>query len=196
MIRELVLGSTNVGKLREYRALLTPLGITVISPETALAGEKVEVIESGDSYQENAWLKARYFATKLSSPTLGEDSGLEVQALDNFPGLASHRWYSGSDGARNQALLAKLGENSARRARFRCIICYLAQPEVEPRYFVGQLEGTLALAPAGEAGFGYDTIFIPDGYNQTLASLGQAVKNQISARSRAITQLIQFLRES
>ena len=156
----------------------------------------VPVDETGDTFAENALLKAR--AAQAAAPPgawgLGDDSGLEVDALGGDPGVRSARWAGPDDTARNRALLERLRDADDRGAAF---VCALAAVSATGREIVveGRLVGRISTSPAGEAGFGYDPVFVPDGEERTLAELGPAFKDSHSHRARAAAALQDALRE-
>jgi len=181
----ILLGTKNTGKIRELRKLLSDLpGVSFLTVHDCPFSD---VAETGGTFRGNALLKARAICAETGLPVLAEDSGLEVAALGGAPGVYSAR-YSGTpvDYARNNALLLEnLSGISARRARFVDVaVLRLAHGREYVRERV--LMGRIATAPRGETGFGYDPLFIPDGYDRTLAELGEEEKNRISHRARAI----------
>ncbi len=173
--------------------MLGPLGIELHSLAEFSQTKDLEVAETAETFAGNAALKAQAYFEQLKLPVLADDSGLEVLALNNQPGVASNRWYQGSDADRNAALLQRLINVSDRRARFVTVLCLLEQRE-QPIFFRGEVEGIIAREPRGVDGFGYDPIFIPEGYSQTFAEMGIAVKNTLSHRARALIQLQEYLR--
>ena len=186
MRAKLLVATRNPGKIRELRALFSDLPVDYLTLDEA--GMKDEVAETGDTYAANALLKAdaAWRATGLLS--LGDDSGLEVDALDGRPGLYSAR-YTGPNVAwpdRWSKLLSELNgvPEAKRTARFRCVMA-LCAPGRLPTTVEGVCEGRIALAPAGTGGFGYDPIFYLPDYGCTTAELDEAAKNQISHRGRA-----------
>jgi XTP/dITP diphosphohydrolase len=194
--RRVVLATGNAGKLREFAALLAPLAIEVI-PQTALGITPVE--ETGDTFEANALLKARHAALAAGLPALADDSGIEVDALGGRPGVWSAR-YAGpaaTDAENNALLLRELdGVPSGRRlARYRCVIAYVGGPnDAAPLYARGSWHGTIATTPAGEGGFGYDPLFVPEGLAVTAAQLSAAEKNTRSHRAIALAELLRLLR--
>jgi len=190
----LVLGTTNAGKLRELAELLEPLGISCRS----LAGlaDAVDVEETGSSFAENAALKASQQARALRSWVLAEDSGLCVDALGGAPGVES-AYYAGptGDGAANlRKLVAVMAEipPAKRGAYFVCVLLVVG-PDRAEAVFEGRCEGVLGDAPRGGTGFGYDPLFVPHGHDRSFAELGEGVKNELSHRGRAWTQLAGWL---
>lgn len=195
-MRRLLVASHNQGKLRELRKLLGDIRLEVISLDTFPGIQAVE--ETGDTFSENAALKAKGYARQAGLITLADDSGLEVEALGGRPGVFSAR-YAGdgsSDKARTDKLLAEMADFPAeeRSARFCCSVAIADERGTIIHASNGVCEGKLALRPRGSAGFGYDPIFIPDGFEQTFAELNPEMKNTISHRARALQGAREFLR--
>jgi XTP/dITP diphosphohydrolase len=196
-VTKLLIATNNPGKVREYEEMLQDLpGIEITFPAQEELGLEVE--ESGGTFEENARLKAMAYTRASGLPTLADDSGLQVDALDGAPGVRSAR-YAGpgaSDANRYRKLLAELaGVPAGRRsARFRCVVA-LALPRGTVHTAEGTCEGQIGLAPRGEFGFGYDPIFIVDGQGgRTMAELEPEVKNRISHRARAIQAMLPDLK--
>ncbi len=189
MNRKLLVATHNPGKVREYRDLLAdlPLQVTYLDEE----GITLEVAETGQSFAENAQLKAVAYARASGLWTWADDSGLEVDALAGAPGIYSAR-YAGeaaTDADRYRKLLDALAGVpwSRRTARFRCVVA-LATPEGRVRTCEGVCAGVIAFGPAGQNGFGYDPIFYLPERGVTMAQLPAEVKNAISHRGRAAQQ--------
>jgi XTP/dITP diphosphohydrolase len=188
----LLLGSANQGKLRELRTILKGLPVELVGLAEAGLGEPPEVEETGDTFLENALLKARAYATWSGLAAVADDSGLEVDALGGAPGVRSAR-YAGQ-GAGDRANLVKLlaalaGVPPERRtARFRCA-AVLVDPEVGERHAEAAWEGRVLEAPRGSGGFGYDPVFLPDGWDRTSAEVDQATKDAASHRGKAFRAL-------
>ena len=188
----LLLGSANQGKLRELRTILGGLPVELVGLAEAGLGEPPEVEETGDSFLENALLKARAYAAWSGLAAVADDSGLEVDALGGAPGVRSAR-YAGQ-GASDRANLVKLlaalaGVPPERRtARFRCA-AVLVDPEVGERHAEAAWEGRVLEAPRGSGGFGYDPVFLPDGWDRTSAEVDQATKDAASHRGKAFRAL-------
>lgn len=183
---KLLIATLNPGKVREYEELLAGLPLELTYP--AQEGLDIEVAETGESFAENARLKAAAYARASGLLTLADDSGLEVDALGGEPGIRSAR-YAGkgaSDEDRYRLLLERLREVpwEERTARFRCVIA-VATSEGQIRTAEGTCEGIIAFAPKGEHGFGYDPVFYFPEYGMTMAELSPATKNKISHRARA-----------
>jgi XTP/dITP diphosphohydrolase len=184
----LVIASHNPGKVREIAELLAPYAVTV---EAAGALGLAEPEETGDSFRANAELKALAAARAAGLPALADDSGLAVDALGGKPGIHSARW-AGPD-RDFAAAMAKvedaLGEEPNRSARFVCVLT-LAWPDGHCESFEGTVEGTLVWPPRGDRGFGYDPIFVPDGYDVTFGEMDPDAKHAISHRADAFAKLI------
>lgn len=189
----LVIASHNPGKVREIADLLHPYGVVVFSAEDCGVGEAEE---TGDSFAENAGIKARAAAQQAALPALADDSGLVVEALDGRPGILSARWAGPQRDFRvaMERVHRELGGAANRRAAFVCALC-LAWPDGAARSYEGRIEGTLAWPPRGEHGFGYDPIFVPEGYDITFAEMAPAQKHSISHRARAFEKLVQDMFE-
>ncbi len=194
----LFVATHNAGKMREYRDLLAPLGVPVLFPPDL--DLRVEVIESGATYAENARLKAlaHFYALQghgLEAVVLADDSGLEVDALDGAPGVRSARYTPGSDEDRIDALLRHLEGIpwEQRTARFRCVLA-VVPPDGSIHLTEGTCEGVIATEPAGSGGFGYDPVFYLPDLGCTMAQLSPEAKNRISHRARAVQAAMPLLR--
>jgi XTP/dITP diphosphohydrolase len=193
--RSLVIGTRNLGKLVEINTILGKLPFEFHSLDEFKDLGTAE--ETGDSYAQNAIAKAQYYAVATSSWALSDDSGLEVDALSGAPGIYSAR-YAGagaSDSQRRALLLSELSKTAdgERNARFVCVVA-VADPQGNlVNVADGICKGTIARISKGNGGFGYDPLFIPDGYSQTFAELLESVKNRISHRARALIATKDFL---
>jgi XTP/dITP diphosphohydrolase len=193
----LVVASANPGKQREYRRILGEHGVAVVT--AAELGLTVAVDETGATFEANAVLKAHAFAAAAGLPAVGDDAGLEVDALGGEPGVFSSRWVAGTDADRVAALLARLTDvpTARRTARFRAVAA-LAWPDGRVAVASGRVEGRIALEPRGEGGFGYDPVFLveDDRYtgDRTMAELPAEEKDRISHRARAVAGLRAALR--
>jgi XTP/dITP diphosphohydrolase len=194
---KLLIATNNAGKLNEFAGLLK--GLPVNLSGLAEFGDLDEIDETGVTFEENAVLKARGYATGARMWALADDSGLEVEALGGRPGVYSAR-YAGSAAGYEQKITALLNEIDAtgdvqRRAKFVSVIA-IADEGGEIRFLAeGVCPGAIALAPRGKNGFGYDPIFIPDGFAQTFGELSPDIKEQISHRARATAKIIRYLRD-
>ncbi|HEY0006460.1 MAG TPA: XTP/dITP diphosphatase [Pyrinomonadaceae bacterium] len=190
----LLIATRNTGKLREIEALLSDTDLRLYSLRDFSALPEVE--ETGATFADNAGLKASAYA-RQGLWTLADDSGLEVDALGGAPGVRSAR-YAGegaSDAERNALLLRELARtnDAERRARFVCAIA-IANPTGEVLHIsLGVCEGHIAQEPRGQNGFGYDPLFIPDGYTKTFSELPDEIKQQLSHRARALSKARVFL---
>ena len=193
----LLVATGNPGKVTELREMLAGLPIDLLS--LADFPHVVEVEETGATFAENALIKASGYARQTGHAALADDSGLEVAALDNRPGVLSAR-YAGEQTPFSEKivkLLAELERSGAkdRSARFVCSIAVTDENGQLLYSAEGICEGHLAPNPRGSGGFGYDPIFVPDGFDLTFGELSQAIKNQISHRARAFGQIIPSLRD-
>jgi XTP/dITP diphosphohydrolase len=189
----LLIATTNPGKIRELRAIFS--GALPYLRTLAEFAEMPEAEETGATFAENAVIKARHYALHTGLWTLADDSGLEVEALGGAPGVYSAR-YGGKEASyaeRMSRLLGELDGAATRRARFVCVLA-LAEPEQEATLtFLGECTGSIANRPRGSGGFGYDPIFVPDGYNQTFGEMTPHGKKLLCHRSRAAEQLCRYL---
>ncbi len=191
-IDKLVVASHNAGKINEIKSLLAPFKIEV---QSAADLHLSDVEETGKTFEENAKLKANTISLKCGLPCLADDSGLCVDALGGRPGVYSARYAPNRDFNEGMKMLLKEISDSGsknRKAHFSCFLA-LAYPNKKTKIFEGRVNGTIAEKPHGKGGFGYDPIFIPEGYDKTFAELGDDIKNKISHRSRALEKLIKEL---
>ena len=196
-MKQLVLASGNVGKLRELSVILDDLGYQLHAQSEYGVGE---IAETGTTFVENAIIKARHAASITGLPALADDSGIEVDALDGAPGVYSAR-FSGpaADDAANNALLVKRLQavpDAERSARYRAVIVFMRHAgDPSPLICEGSWEGMIQLQPAGEGGFGYDPYFFLPELGCTSAELSAVEKNRISHRGMALVELKKKLRE-
>jgi len=194
----ILVATMNAGKLREYERLLADVPGLELETMASLA-DPVDVVEDRDTFRGNALKKATEIAKVAGIPCLADDSGLEVDALGGRPGVYSAR-YAGedaSDAQNNAKLLDELSDTAdqQRTARFRCAIAVVDESGSELATVDGACEGRIGREPRGTHGFGYDPLFVPDGYTQTMAELGPETKNEISHRAQAAAKLVPFLRQ-
>jgi XTP/dITP diphosphohydrolase len=190
---KILLASNNKHKLEEFSQIFKHihLPVSLLTPaDIYLSGFDVD--ETGVTFEENAEIKAGAFYEAAGMPVIADDSGLEVDCLGLKPGVLSARYAGnhGDDAANRKKILVeiqKLGTDNL-TARFRCVICYY--DGVDTIFANGSVEGRISLSERGSGGFGYDPIFIPDGYGQTFAEMPQAEKNKISHRGRAIQNFV------
>lgn len=188
---KLVFATNNKHKLDEVRKITAQHNIEVVSLADIHCHD--EIPETADTLEGNALQKAQYIQGKFGLDCFADDTGLEVEALDNAPGVYSARYAGpGHDSEANmQKLLQVMEGKTNRKARFRTVIALIIG---DKQYcFSGIVNGTITTEKKGENGFGYDPIFIPEGYEQTFAELGDSVKNKISHRAKAVEQLDHFL---
>lgn len=193
-MQRLVVATHNAHKTAEFSAILGDLFHPVVDL-TAFPGIEPPV-EDGESFEANASIKALHASRHLPGElVLADDSGLETDALQGAPGVHSAR-YAGpgaTDALNREKLLRELGEGVDRRARFRCVLALARQGQIL-QICSGSVEGRITGEERGSGGFGYDPLFVPDGFNQTFAELSPEVKNGISHRGRALTKLRERLR--
>ena len=193
---ELVIATTNKGKLREIQQLLKDLGVSVMS--LADFHGYPNVIEDGKTFRENALKKAREVAAFTGKPTLADDSGLMVDALGGEPGVYSAR-YSGKDAddlKNNKKLLRKMKgvPDAERGAQFVCVMA-LVFPDGEEKVVSGLVRGRITREPRGPRGFGYDPLFYYSRARMTFAEMGPEEKNKVSHRARALKKIKEYLKE-
>ena len=184
-----VLASNNAGKLREFEQLFSKLGLEVL-PQAQFGVEDAD--ETGLSFIENALIKARHASEKTSKPAMADDSGLVVPALNGAPGIYSARYSGKGDKANNEKLLRALDgvEGAARSAFYVAVIALVKHPnDPMPIIAEGRWHGRIAETPAGDGGFGYDPLFIPDGFDITAAQMARDEKQSLSHRALALNAL-------
>ncbi|MCD0480584.1 RdgB/HAM1 family non-canonical purine NTP pyrophosphatase [Chryseobacterium sp. LC2016-29] len=153
-----------------------------------------EIIEDGDSFNANALIKAKYCFEKTGIPSLGDDSGLVVESLDGRPGIFSARYAGDHDFAKNiEKVLSEMENIENRKAYFITVLCYY--DENGAQYFDGRVHGNLLTENKGHQGFGYDPIFVPEGYDITFAEMNPEDKNKISHRKQALDLFLDFLKD-
>ena len=184
-----VLASNNAGKLREFEQLFSKLGLEVL-PQAQFGVEDAD--ETGLSFIENALIKARHASEKTSKPAMADDSGIVVPALDGAPGIYSARYSRKGDKANNEKLLWALDgvEGAGRNAFYVAVIALIKHPnDPMPIIAEGRWHGRIAETPAGDGGFGYDPLFIPDGFDITAAQMTRDEKQSLSHRALALNAL-------
>lgn len=190
-MKKILIATKNKGKIAEFNSLFANYNVQVVSLYD-LPEEIEDIKETGSTFQENAAIKADTIAQRFGLSTLADDSGLIVDGLHGEPGIYSAR-YAGEptdDYKNNQLLLKNMKhlQKNERTARFICVLA-VAHPNKKTNYYTGFCEGSIANEPRGKHGFGYDPLFIPKGYEQTMAQLDSKEKNAISHRSAALRQL-------
>jgi XTP/dITP diphosphohydrolase len=195
-VSDLLVATTNAGKVRELQALLAGLPVRLLLP--AELGLQMDVEETGVTFAENATIKARAWFERTRMPTLAEDSGLEVDALGGEPGVYSARYLGLPDGpVKNERLLEILRDipPSRRGCSYICAICLITADGAKHE-FDGRCAGRIAFAPAGEGGFGFDPIMLIPRLGRTIAELPDEEKNRISHRGRATRKLVRYLKSA
>ena len=195
-MRELLIATSNKGKIREIKEILA--GIPYDIKTLADIDIKEDIPETGKSFEENAILKAKYAGGKSGLLTLAEDSGLEVDALAGKPGIYSARYVEGTDEDRINKILGELKEfpKEKRTARFKAVVAVYDPLGNKAQIFRGVSEGYITDIPSGDYGFGYDPIFYNQDLNKTNAEMTLEEKNKVSHRFRAISQAKEFLLKS
>ena len=190
-----VLATNNPGKLKEMREILPGFGIEFVTRKDI--GIDVEIAETGTTFHENALIKAKAICALSGLPSIADDSGLMVDALGGAPGVytSSFGGEDLSDAERYNYLLQQLKKVEQRGAKFVCTIT-CAFPDGKVISARGECRGKIALEPAGSGGFGYDPVFIADGYNKTMAELTSYEKNTVSHRGAALKKFAQLFLES
>jgi len=187
---EIIIASSNNHKLQEIRKILPKSCVLYTLKEI---GVTEDIIENGTTFYENSFIKATFINSKKYKNILADDSGLEVKALNNEPGVYSSR-YAGepADSEKNiDKLLAKLNGIKNRNARFVTVLCFIKDNVTN--YFEGEVKGRITTERKGENGFGYDPVFIPEGYSKTFAEMEAEEKNLISHRANALKKFAAFL---
>lgn len=186
---ELVFATNNTHKLVEVQAVI---GNRFMLKSLEDIGCTDDIPETGHTFEENAGQKSQYLLEHFSRDSFGDDSGLEVYALNGEPGVYSARYSGSRDMERNiDLLLEKLGDNPDRRACFRTVISLRLNGQ--HHLFEGKIEGHILYERKGDKGFGYDPIFVPDGYDRTFAEMEMSEKTAISHRTRAVEKMAAFL---
>ncbi|GGO00306.1 RdgB/HAM1 family non-canonical purine NTP pyrophosphatase [Nocardia rhizosphaerihabitans] len=197
MAVRVLVASRNAKKLKELRRILDEAGVAGIDlVGLADVPPYEEAPETGATFEENAIAKARDGAVATGLPCVADDSGIEVDALNGMPGVLSARWSGrhGDDAANNALLLGQLGDvPDERRGAAFVSTCALVLPDGTTTVVRGEWRGTIAREPAGDGGFGYDPLFLPEGGTGSAAELTPAEKDAVSHRGRALTQLIPAL---
>lgn len=192
---KIVFATNNSHKLEEIRQILGE-SIEVLSLADINCHD--DIPETAPTLEGNAMMKARYVYDKYGTPCFADDTGLEVDALDGAPGVYSAR-YAGGEGHDSEAnmrkLLHEMEGKENRSARFRTVIALIEHKDRQPvaHTFEGRIEGRISHEKKGASGFGYDPIFVPEGYKQSFAELGNEIKNKISHRARAVARLAEYL---
>ncbi|MDR2206363.1 MAG: RdgB/HAM1 family non-canonical purine NTP pyrophosphatase [Flavobacteriaceae bacterium] len=186
---QLLIATHNEHKKEEIRQIL---GKNFVVKSLTDYGIFDEIAENGKTFKENAEIKAKYCFEKTGIPSLGDDSGLAVEALNGKPGIFSARYADDHDFVKNiEKVLDEMKSIENRKAYFITVLCYY--DESGAKFFEGKVHGNLLTENKGFKGFGYDPIFVPDGYEKTFAEMPSEEKNQISHRKKAIEKFLEFL---
>ena len=196
---KLVIATHNPGKLREIAELVEPLGISCVSAAELGLPEPEEI---GNTFVDNADLKAREAADLSGLPALADDSGLSVDALHGLPGIFSARWAEDDEGNRDfyramervWAEVEAAGPDAGHDAHFVCALSIAWPNDGQTEAFEGRVDGTLVWPPRGDRGFGYDPMFVPTGGDQTFGEMDPAEKHAISHRAKAFARLVKALK--
>ena len=192
-ITEIIFASHNQGKIAEVTDMLAPLFIKVLSANDM---NLPDVEETGTTFAENSLLKSQTIAQKLGIPCMADDSGLCVDALDGAPGVYSARYAPDRDFNKGmEKLLQAMAQspNKSRAAHFSCVVS-LAYPDGKYKLFEGRIDGKISTVKMlGNHGFGYDPLFVPDGYDCSFAQMPKEIKNQISHRGRAMQKFKEYI---
>ena len=187
---ELIFASHNENKVKEIRKML-PESIQLLSLNDVNFHDEID--ETGSTLEENAKIKAETIFKLTGKPVFADDSGLFVEALNGAPGVYSAR-YAGTGNSQDNVnkLLNELNQNKNRNAYFMTVFCFINSNGIF--YLDGKAEGKITETQKGEGGFGYDPVFVPDGFSETFAEMTPEMKNQISHRAKAVQKLINFVR--
>ena len=189
-MKDIMIATSNNGKVKEYKEILEPLGYKVHSLSEM---EHVDIDENGSTFAENALIKAKSIKDKCDMIVISDDSGLEIDALNKEPGIHSARYLQGHDYKyKNQVILERLKDVKDRSARFICVIALVDEKE---HVFEGVMEGSIGYEAKGENGFGYDPIFVVPQYGKTSAEISPEEKNAVSHRGKATRKLLEYLKE-
>jgi XTP/dITP diphosphohydrolase len=190
-MHQLIFASNNLHKIEEVSEILKPYGFKIIG--LSQAGIHEDIPETAQTIEENAVLKARYIFNHYNFNCFADDTGLEVEALDNAPGVYSARYAGEQKSSEDNInkLLAELNGKTNRNARFKTVIALILNGK--EYLFEGIINGRIATEKRGDKGFGYDPVFIPNGYEKTFAEMSALEKNKISHRAIAVQKLAKFL---
>ena len=189
-MKDIMIATSNKGKVREYKSLLEPLGYAVHDLSEL---DPIEIDENGSTFQENALIKAKSIKDKCNMTVIADDSGLEIDALNKEPGIHSARYLEGHDyNYKNKVLLERMKDKTDRTARFVCAIALC--DETGDHLFTGVMEGKINDQAAGDNGFGYDPIFLVEQFGKTSAQLTMEQKNSVSHRGIATRELLDYLK--
>lgn len=187
-MQKIIIATNNQGKVKEFKNILKELDFNLLSLKDI--SMNIEVTEDGHTFEENAVKKAEEISQLTQKITIADDSGLSIEELGGKPGVYSAR-YAGenaNDTDRMQKVLTEMSDKENRKAKFVCCIA-ISVPGQNTVTFIGECNGKISLKPEGENGFGYDPIFIPDGFDKSFGQLSDEIKNKISHRAKALEKL-------
>lgn len=188
---EFVIATNNAHKLQEFKDIFAPYPVKILSLNDL--NIKVDPEENGETFKDNSLIKAQAISKFTNKIIIADDSGLEIDALDGFPGIHSSRFMKGKPYLEKFQSIFKMLENKSRDAQFHCVLTVL-NLQKEPLFFEGIARGKIATSPSGLSGFGYDPIFIPEHYSQTFAQLTKEEKDSISHRGLALKSFLNYLK--
>ncbi len=193
MYKPIVLATNNPHKLQEYREILAPMGYVIYG--TKDLNIDCDPPEIGNTYEENAYIKAKALRNLVPYPVISDDSGLEIEALDNFPGIHSARFASQFKNYKEamEEILKRMKDEENRNAAFHCTICLLENKDSKPLFFTGICPGKILDHIEGEHGFGYDPIFFSNEANMPFGLASEEIKNKYSHRKKALEKLALYL---
>ncbi len=193
MQKTIILATSNPGKVKEFADLLNPIGYKIISLKEADIVSNP--IENGATYKDNSYIKALDASTKTDLPVLADDSGIEIEALGNKPGIHTARYAKEQGGFPNvfDVIFSKLKGQSNRKAAFHCCLCLIPGKNQEPLFFEGVCPGEILCEAKGEKGFGYDPIFHSYEANEDFGTASEETKNKYSHRGKAFQKLKDYL---
>ena len=185
-MRKIFIATGNPHKIQEFKDIFDTMGLDVelVSPKDF--NDDSEPVEDGSTYKENSYIKARFYYDRYHLPTIADDSGIEIDFFDGQPGIHSARFLPGMPyPERNIYICNKMKGSDNRGASFHCLVTYIDK-DGNARFHEGIVKGSIAEEPEGSEGFGYDPIFITEGYDKTNAVMGQEFKNSHSHRAKAL----------
>lgn len=188
---KILIATQNLGKIKEIEEILTPLGYEVISLKDVGLGS-LEIEENGNTFEENALIKAKTIYDLLGIPVLADDSGLTIHAIPDIMGIYTARYMSEEPQEKRNHNVIHILEDLDKKAHFTCALVYY---NGTPHTFTGIVEGQISEEVSEQEGFGYDPIFIPKGHTETFADLGRDIKNTISHRGVALQKFEKFMKE-
>ena len=191
MKKTILIASSNQNKIKEFKKILPDYHFISLKD----INDFEDIDEDGETFEANSYLKAKHYFDKHKIPTLADDSGLEIEVLNNEPGILSKRYSGLGDHENNLLVLRNLKNKENRNARFRCVLTYI---DVSGKVIVfeGTINGKIAYEIKGEEGFGYDPIFLIESENKTLAELGSIYKNKHSHRAQVLIKFKEYLEKN